>query len=60
MAYKKKGYPKGESNKASKLTKEKVNVIKNSQEMAKVLAIDFGVHISLIYKIRNNEYWKHI
>lgn len=61
MDYKKKGYPIGEKNKASKLTEADVlNIRKRKGELLKVLAIDFGVRISTIDDVLKRKTWKHI
>lgn len=44
----------------SKLKAFEVKKIRKSKQLPKVMAIDYGVHISTIYGIINNKYWNHI
>lgn len=61
MAYKKKGRPLGEKHKDSKLTNKMVKEIRERKgELLKVLAIEYGVHISTIDLVLKRKTWKHV
>jgi len=53
-------YAKGINHGSNKLTEVEALTIRSSKEKASYLSLKYGVHISMIYRIRNNEYWKHL
>lgn len=54
-------YPPGEANPSTKLTWEKVREMRARHargDIAKALAIDYGVSVQAVYDILNGKFWK--
>lgn len=52
--------PSGEQHGNSKLTAEQVVAIRADPRVARLVAKDYGIHLSNVYLIRNRKAWAHI
>lgn len=52
--------PIGESHGNSKLTESAVMDIRNSKDVARVMAEKYGVHLSLVHLVRQRKIWRHV
>jgi hypothetical protein len=52
--------PKGEAHGNAKLSEADVRAIRSDTRVARVVAIEYGVDLSLIYMVRHRQIWKHV
>lgn len=52
--------PKGEAHANSKLSEADVRAIRADGRVARIVAADYGVDLSLIYLVRHRKIWKHV
>ena len=52
--------PKGSDHFNSKLTEDQIIAIRNDTRKVLIIAKDYNVHISNIYRIKKLKYWKHV